>query len=219
MNFFKVFSPCRHALALFFGFSLSSATASICFIPHDDASEWSPWSFEMGVAFITSNNIEQLITGDITIADNAAGGEIYSFTGSRRLGELQWEAFGRTFRPELEVPLTLSIIDENGRGAFLDYSASFVVRWVDFPWNGRVSTTLSMGVGLSYSDQVYLMDIQRHPGNYRSHLNFNWPIQLTFALPEHPERQFMLYLMHHSGGRIFDRGGTNALGVGCRLEF
>jgi len=193
--------------------------AAITFIPHSDADGKRDWAFEFGVAWITSNNIAELTSGQVNIDSGRAGGEIYTLTASRRLGELRWEIGGLTFTPQVEMPLTLEIVDENGRSPFLDFNASVTVRWIDFPWNDRIKTSLAMGLGLSYSEKVYLMDIQRHEDESRSHLKFNWPIQMTFALPDNPDHQLMLFIVHQSGGHIFDRGGVNSLGLGYRRDF
>jgi hypothetical protein len=195
------------------------AQAAITFIPHVSGGEKRDWAFEFGVAYITENGVDDLLSGDASLGRGPAGGEIYAFTASRRLGELEWTVGNWTFRPQLELPVTLELVDENGRDPFLDINVSFNVRWVDFPWNEFVSTTFSMGVGLSYSHNVYLMDIERYPNEDRSHLKFNWPIALTFAHPEHPEHQAMVFLLHQSGGRIFDTGGVNSLGFGYRFDF
>ena len=195
------------------------AQAAITFIPHESGGEKRDWAFEFGVASITKNSINELTTGQAALGRGPAGGEIYAFTASRRLGELEWTIGGHTFRPQLELPFTLEMVDENGRDPFLDFNLSFNVRWVDFPWNEHVATTFSMGVGLSYSHHVYLMDIERHPDDDRSHLKFNWPIALTFANPDHPEHQAMFFILHQSGGHIFDKGGVNSLGFGYRFDF
>ena len=195
------------------------ATASLRFVPHDETDDQRAWAFEAGVAFITDDNVHEVFFGKYDIEGSAAGGEIYTFTASRRLGELHWEVGGREFRPQLEVPFTLEIVDENSRSPFLDYNASFMIRWVDFPWNRHVRTSFATGVGLSYSEKIYLMDIQRHPGEDRSHLKFNWPIQLTFAAPRYPDHQLNLFLSHQSGGHIFDEGGVNSIGIGYRFGF
>lgn len=210
-------SIARPALAIF---ALSgSAMATITFIPHESGGDKRDWSFEIGVAFITSNNIEEIIGGTVNASDGPAGGEIYALTASRRLGELEWNVGNHTFRPQIELPITLEIFNENSRSPFLDYNVSFNVRWVDFPWNEHLHTTFSMGLGLSYSSRLPLMDIERHPNESRSRLLFNWPIAVTFALPQHPEHQAMFFLLHQSGGHIFQRGGMNSLGFGYRFDF
>jgi hypothetical protein len=212
----------RPLLTSLFLFAVSfPASASICFVPADDQPEISKWAYEFGVALLTSNTIDDILLGQrgVHIESGSAGGEIYNLTASRRLGELRWEIGEHTFTPQLEVPLMLEIVDENGRSPFLDYNASFVIRWVNFPWNKYVKTTFGTGVGLSYSSKVYQMDIDRHLGEDRSHLKFNWPIQLTLASPNRPQDQLMLYIAHQSGGHIFDHGGVNSLGVGYRRGF
>jgi hypothetical protein len=205
--------------AILWSVGFTAVPAAITFVPHSEADGKRAWAFEAGVALITSNNVEDFMSGRFRIESGPAGGEIYTLTASRRLGELHWHVRGNTFRPQVEMPLTLEIVDENGRAPFLDYNASVMVRWIDFPWNDKVRTSFAMGVGLSYSEKVYLMDIQRHPNDSRSHLKFNWPIQFTFASPDHPDHLFMLMLVHQSGGRTFDKGGVNSLGLGYRRDF
>ena len=118
--------------------------------------------------------------------------------------------------PLLELPFTLGIVDENGRSPFLNYAASFEVRWRDFPWNEYVSTTAAMGLGLAYSSKIFLMDKLTHQGWHRSNVKFNWPIELSLALPQFPQHQVTVFIMHQSGGHIFDRGGINNFGFGYR---
>ncbi len=211
----------KRILPFFFVFMSAAciASASISFIPHASGGEKRDWAFEIGVAFITTNSIDDYTKGRYNIGDGPAGGEIYVITASRRLGELEWHVGNSVFRPQLELPFTLEIVDENSRSPFLDYNVSFNVRWIDFPWNDYVSTNFSMGVGLSYSEKVYLMDIQRHPNERRSKLKFNWPIALTFASPHAPEHQATLFILHQSGGLMFDRGGVNSVGIGYRRDF
>lgn len=181
---------------------------------------WSDWSFEFGVAFITKNSIGDIFTGEIARATGDAGGEIYQFTATKLLDTYDWTIAGHEFHPQLELPLCLEIVDENSREPFLDYNAAMQFRWVDFPWNDTVETTMGVGLGLSYSSKLYLMDIKRHPGEERSHLKFDLPIHVTFARPSKPDQQLVIYLAHQSGGfHIFDKGGVNSIGMGLRCSF
>lgn len=213
---------CGLAIALLFSLLPESGNAaSICFSPHCEGEGHRAWAFETGIAIITDNNINDFTSPGYTLkrAHGPGGGRIYSFTASRRLGELRWEIGDYTFTPQLEVPLTLEIVNENARSPFGDLNASFMVRWVDFPWNDYVKTSFGMGVGLSYSEKIYLIDIERHPDQNRSNMKINWPIQLALALPAYPEHQLTVFIAHQSGGRIFDEGGVNSLGFGYRHDF
>ncbi|MEX1048129.1 MAG: hypothetical protein WED15_01280 [Akkermansiaceae bacterium] len=195
--------------------AVAPSVAGLCFVP----AESERWAFELGVAFITANSNTEIVLGQVNIPDDPAGGKIYSLTASRLLGELEWRAWDRVFRPTVELPLTLEVVDENARSPFPDYNASILVRWVDFPWQDQVRTTVGMGIGLSYSSKIYAMDKKRHPGEDRSHLKLNWPIQMTLAFPQWPEHQLLLFFVHQSGGHIFDQGGVNSLGLGYRYGF
>ncbi len=198
----------------------SGAMASESFFSPERRGELSRrWAFETGVAFITDRNIDQLKRGELNVSSGDAGGQIYHFTAAYLLHEFEWETDRSVFRPQVELPLTLGIVDENARSPFLDYNAAVAVRWVDFPWNEHLYTTFATGVGFSYSQKVLAMDRKRHPNDERSHTKFNWPIQLTLASPESRHHQIVLFLAHQSGGHFFDRGGVNSLGLGYRFGF
>jgi hypothetical protein len=178
------------------------------------------WTFEFGVALMTENDIDDFIEGVMDIENGDAGATTYQFTATKQLRELPFELFGNKYTPLLEMPLCLELVDENARDPFLVSNASLQLRWTDFPWNRWVRTTFAAGLGLSYSSKIYAMDKQRHPGEERSHLKFNLPIQMSFALPDAPQHQVILYISHHSGGfGTFDRGGVNSVGISYAYSF
>lgn len=196
-----------------------SANAAVCFIPAEPSAERGLWAFETGIAFITSNTIDDIALGDLRIPSGDGGGQVFSFTASRRLGDLRWQLGDSVFHPQVELPLTIGIVDENARPIFTEYRASVVVRWVEFPWNHKIKTSFATGIGFNYSTSRYLIDEIRHPGEHRSKLKFNWPLQVTFALPSRPRDELSIYIEHHSGGHLFDSGGVNCVGIGYRRGF
>lgn len=195
-----------------------SATAAIA-LRSDVPDPLRHWAFEYGLAFITHDIIDKVAMGHTSVADGPSGGRVHLLTAAYRLAEPSWQVGSCLFKPLLEIPLTLGIVDENGRSPFFNYSASFQVRWRDFPWNKYVSTTASMGVGLAYSEEIFLMDHETHPGRYRSHVKINWPMEISVALPQYPQHQLTFFIMHQSGGDMLDRGGINNFGFGYRLGF
>lgn len=179
----------------------------------------SPWTIQLGIAMVTSNAIGDLSLGKVTRARGDAGGEMYLLGVSHTLHDFDWRIRGRRFRPQLELPVVLGVVDEGGRNPFLDYNAGITLRWKDFPFNRLVYTNLESGVGLSYTEHVLAIERQRHPDRDRSHLKFYWPIQLTLALPEKKQHQLVVFIHHQSGGHVFDEGGSNLIGIGYRHVF
>lgn len=177
------------------------------------------WSFQVGTAAIMHNVIDDFVVGRFNRASGPAGGEVYLFQTSCTLRDLSWTVRERTFEPQLELPFVLGIVNENGRSPFYDIKIGLTLRWKDFPWNSHLYTNLESGVGLSYTEHVYRIERVRHPDRTRSHLKFYLPIQLTLAHPRHRQHQAVIFLHHHSGGRIIERGGTNAIGIGYRYVF
>ena len=178
------------------------------------------WTLEFGVSWMTQNDIDNFIEGEATFDHGDAGAEIYQFTATKLLKELPISLFGKEFRPLLELPLCIEYIDQNAHEDFFVSNFAFQFHWVDFPWNAWIKTSLGAGLGLSYASQIYAMDYQRHPGEDRSHLKFNLPIFVSFALPDVPEHQVRLYIAHHSGGfGFFDRGGVNSIGMAYAYQF
>lgn len=206
------------SFSLFFIYASHAKSEPLMVIDRADSA--ADWTFEFGVALMTENDIDDFIEGKVDFEYGDAGATTYQFTATKKLTELPFELFGKKFSPWLEMPLCLELVDENANEPFLVYNSSLQLRWVDFPWNHWVRTTFAAGLGLSYSTQIYDMDIQRHPGEERSHLKFNLPIQLSFSLPDAPEHQVIFYISHHSGGfGFFDRGGVNSIGASYAYSF
>lgn len=178
------------------------------------------WTFEFGVSYMTRNEIDDFLAGDVDFETGDAGAEIYQFTAAKTLGQLHLDLYGWEFCPMLEMPLCLEWVDENANSPYLVTNASLQLRWDALPKNEWVHATFACGLGLSYASQLMAMDLQRHPNEERSHLKFNLPMQLAFSLPDAPEHQLRLYLSHHSGGfGIFDVGGVNSLGMAYSYSF
>ena len=177
------------------------------------------WSVQVGVAIISGSNVGEIFAGGFDRAQGDAGGQVYSLNFNWTAHRFEIPCRGRTLTPQFEPYFTLALVDENSGSIFPDYNGGVGFRWVDFPWDKWIETTFFMGIGLSYSSRIYTVDRERHPDEERSHLKFDWPIQVTFALPRWPQHQLVLFNDHQSGGHIFDAGGVNSFGIGYRLEF
>jgi hypothetical protein len=177
------------------------------------------WSFQFGAGFITRSTIGELPAGRVALARGDAAGQMYLLQASLNLARFEPRIAGARIELDLDLPLVLGLVDERGRDLFPQYSAGIAGRWKTFPWNRWLDTTFETGIGLTYSYHVVAIERVRYPTRDRSHLEFYWPIQLTFAHPRHRQHRLVLFNHHHSGGHIFHKGGANTLGIGYRFVF
>jgi hypothetical protein len=178
------------------------------------------WSFEFGVGIITDNTPTDYPQFKFDALEGQGEGLTYNFTVARRLIAFDFELAGKRFRPQLELPFMLTLVDDRLEGIIPDINLGLNFRWQDFPWNRYVYTTLALGAGLSYSFDIWTADVQRHEGEERSNLKFWLPASLTFALPQYPRYQLTVFMDHQSGGfGLFDEGGVDAFGFGFRIVF
>ncbi|HYG23478.1 MAG TPA: hypothetical protein VEH04_11895 [Verrucomicrobiae bacterium] len=177
------------------------------------------WSFLFGVAVISDSDVHEILAGGFDRAEGDAGGELYLFMVNWTARRFEIPFRERVLKPQFEPYAALTLAHENDGSLFPEYKGGAGFRWVDFPWNRWVRTTFFVGLGLSYSSRIYEIDRERHPGEERSHLKVDWPIQFTFALPRWPQHQLVIFNDHKSGGHVFDEGGVNSVGLGYRFEF
>lgn len=190
--------------------------------------EWAPqalketrskWAFEFGVGIIGDSTPGNYLELGFDRFDGPGKGLTYNLTAAYRLHEFNWKAGRLRLQPEIELPLMLTLVDQNVGGLIPDVNAGAMIRWRDFPWNRYVYTTFAAGAGISYSFRVWTADYSRHPGEDRSNLKFWLPIQFTIAAPQYPRHQLTLFIDHQSGGTILDTGGIDAWGFGYRFLF
>lgn len=94
-------------------------------------------------------------------------------------------------------------------------------RWVNFPWNHWVSTTLGAGEGVSYVSRIperETMDNTQNLAISKRFLNF-LAFEATFAPPGHPDWQLVGRIHHRSGAYGLYRSGNSGsseIGIGIR---
>ncbi|TPQ50724.1 hypothetical protein C2U72_11995 [Prosthecomicrobium hirschii] len=93
------------------------------------------------------------------------------------------------------------------------------VRYDGFFWNDRLYTTLAASTGLNYLDSFPREELA---SRRRSHILHYFAPELTFALPDHKEHEFVFRFHHRSG--VFGTfngvwGGSNVVSVGYRHRF
>jgi hypothetical protein len=95
-----------------------------------------------------------------------------------------------------------------------------VVRWLRFPWDGYVDTSLAVGAGVSYAletPEIEAVGVTDTP-QLLGYLMF----EIAASLPTMPDWFFVARLHHRSGanGLFGDRlDASNAVGLGIRYGF
>ena len=168
-----------------------------------------PWAVSLfgGLAASNSDTLYDFFTFDASYSDDnslvvvALSREIYRYEQYLSL-ELEGQV-GRHFGDD---------------GDFWEFVGLGMVRWLPFPWDDYVDTSLGIGAGLSYYTEVSQMEKDRDDDAQRllGYLAF----ELTFGLPQYPRWDLMLRLHHRSGlQEVIGDSESNYLCVGIRYAF
>lgn len=96
-----------------------------------------------------------------------------------------------------------------------------VARWLDFPWNGSVRTSVAIGEGVSYATSVPEIERERSPDKTSRLLNYML-LELELAPPDEERWSFVTRIHHRSGVfGLYDgvSKGSNILGAGLKYRF
>ncbi len=96
-----------------------------------------------------------------------------------------------------------------------------VARWLKFPWNHRVRTSIAVGEGVSYASAVPEIERERSPSNNSRLLNYLM-MEAELGRPGDSRWSFVVRIHHRSGVfGLFDgvNGGSNIVAAGIRYGF
>lgn len=107
-----------------------------------------------------------------------------------------------------------------GENNIYEFDPYIAFRFVNFPWNNYVNTSLAIGEGISYASSIPALEI-RDNGHTKRLLNYLM-LESTFAMPKYPRLQLVARIHHRSGAfGLYHAGntGSNAVGLGIRYLF
>jgi len=111
-----------------------------------------------------------------------------------------------------------------------EYWAALYLRWKWFPWNDVVKTSFAVSTGLNYASGISAYERGVSGNGTGSPLLHFFSPEITFALPDQPDRELVLR-MHHRSGIQDDKGlpgfaifnyadsGSTFATVGLRYRF
>lgn len=202
-------------LLMLLGVCFSDATPACYCIPP----VLRPWGVAYFHGWMTNNNITQVLKWN----------NVRFEYGTLDTLELSYELspqnpFRRLFQPivsTVEVAANTTYRDDP-RGSIYEVDGYAILRWQHFPWDRYLVNTLAFGDGLSYvtkppQRELYDADTK----NPKNLLNFLM-LEVTFALPAHPEWQLIGRVHHRCGAwGAFGAGNlsSNAIEIGLRYRF
>ena len=146
---------------------------------------------------------------------NYSGGSVVGGTVSRRIA---------TVFTIFDIETEFGAAKRFGDQTEAEFWGAFYVRFTAFPWNNYLYTTLGLSTGLSYATGI--SDFERAHSQLNppagTHVQHYFSPELTFALPEHKEKQLVVRLHHRSGAYGVVSGaasGSTYISAGVRVWF
>lgn len=102
-----------------------------------------------------------------------------------------------------------------------EFNALLVARWLAFPWNDTVRTSIAAGEGVSYATTIPEIESERSPGKTSRLLNYLM-FELELAPPQQENWSVVARLHHRSGVYGLYNGvskGSNILAAGVKYRF
>ena len=127
----------------------------------------------------------------------------------------QFVDWGPHFRWELEG----QILKHIGEQEHLEFTGSINVRWITFPWNRYLDTSVAIGGGLSMPTEVPVLE-KRDPENRQAAALLHYlMIEAAVGLPN--SNWSVVARVHHRSGifGLFSHSGSNVLALGVRYRF
>lgn len=146
------------------------------------------------------------------------GGGTLDFKDSYTAGlslSYQFVDWGPHMRWELEG----QALQHVGEQEHVEFASSINVRWITFPWNRHLDTSVAIGGGLSVTSEVPVLE-KRDPDNRRAATLLHYLlIEAAVGLPS--SSWSLVARVHHRSGifGLFSHSGSNVLALGLRYRF
>lgn len=181
-----------------------------------------PWAVLVYWGRTAENTLRQVLMFD---TGGLMDETIYSVELSRRLSpDNFFRRFFQRFLFASSVELNMNLTYRDDPGTFIDeVDPYFSVRWTKFPWNRYIATGFAIGEGVSYDSNISPTEAANTSPDSKTQRFLNYLMfEITFALPNHPQWEFVGRVHHRSGVfGLYDakNTGSSAIGVGIRYRF
>jgi hypothetical protein len=127
----------------------------------------------------------------------------------------QFVDWGKHIRWELEAQMLKHI----GEQDHVEFASSINARWITFPWNRHLETSVAIGGGLSVTSEVPVLEKRDPDNSHAATLLHYLLIEAAVGLPN--SRWSLVGRVHHRSGifGLFSHSGSNVLAAGVRYRF
>lgn len=126
----------------------------------------------------------------------------YEWRNSGYLGA----AFSRDiyqWRSHLKIEAELGLGQRFGTLHETDGWGALYLRWLEFPWNDRIKTSVAVSTGLDLASSVPAWESRATGVPGGSRLMHYFSPEITFAMPSRQDWELVLRIHHRSGGRRY----------------
>ncbi len=138
---------------------------------------------------------------------------VYAFSVGKQIGQ---------YEDKISYELEGQVAVHSGGQSHQEVNGAFTVRWLPFPWDRYLDTSIAIGNGLSCATTEPPLEIQDSEDNRSSHWLYFILVELAFGLPANRQWELFTRVHHRSGvfGLIHEvDSGSNFIGVGIRYRF
>jgi hypothetical protein len=177
------------------------------FIPLSSADAERDWGLTLYYGRLTDSGIGSTLTFNFSFENS----NFIDLALSRKL---------YTYRHWFDLEIEGQIAKHFGDQDNWEFNAVAYFRWLLFPWDSYLDTSLAVGAGVSYATSVPKIEAK----NYDEAAQFLGALmfEMAFSLPRIPQWSLVTRLHHRSGANgLFNgvHGASNAWGIGIRYSF
>ena len=163
----------------------------------------SKWAVTLYGGRLTQDSLPDTLSFSASYADSYVG-----------VAALSWQFYrlGEHIRLEVEG----QVAKHFGEQDHWELNAVAIARWVTFPWNAYLATTFAAGEGISYATKIPKLEEKPGASQWLNYLL----VEVTFALPTHPEWALVGRIHHRSGywGALAPNS-SNVAAAGIKYRF
>jgi len=173
----------------------------------DTESDARKWAVSLYYARLNDGALDETLT----FSANSENSSLLVLALSRR-----FYTFRDWFDLEFEGQVAKHFQEQN----HCEFNLLGTFRWIKFPWDQYVDTSVAAGAGLSYATAEPEIELKNHENvsKFLGYLMF----EVAFSLPPLPQWDLFARIHHRSGaGGTFAgvEGASNAYGIGIRYKY